>query len=84
MACLMAKVEYTTVIVVLHSKKALITKGKLVDGDRWTSRGERYSPSGDTWNGYGTGVDSEGNVYTGKWFFGHTKEEFDELWDEIN
>ena len=58
--------------------------GKLVNGDRWTSRGERYSPSGDTWNGYGTGVDSEGNVYTGKWIFGHTEEEFDELWHEIN
>lgn len=58
--------------------------GKLVSGDRWTSRGERYSPSGDTWNGYGTGVDSEGNVYTGKWIFGHTEEEFDELWHDIN
>ncbi len=65
-------------------EKGTYYKGKLVDGDRWTSRGERYSPSGDTWNGYGTGVDSEGNVYTGKWVFGHTKEEFDELWDEIN
>ena len=30
MACLMAKVEYTTVIVVLHSKKALITRGNLL------------------------------------------------------
>ena len=59
-------------------------KGKLVDGDRWTPQGVRYSPSGDTWNGYGTGVDSEGNVYTGKWIFGHTEEEFDELWHEIN
>ena len=59
-------------------------KGELVNGDRWTRTGEKYTVSGDTWNGYGTGVDSKGNVYTGKWVYGYTEEEFDELWHEIN
>ena len=34
--------------------------------------------------GYGTSYDSEGNLYTGEWVNGHTKEEWDELWHEIN
>ncbi len=58
--------------------------GKLVDGYGYTNIGVRYSKGGDTWNGWGSGLDSEGNPYTGNWYWGHTEEEFGELWNEIN
>lgn len=60
------------------------SNGKLVDGYGYDRNGSRYVKGGDTWNGWGSGLDSEGNPYTGNWYWGHTEEEFGELWNEIN
>ena len=48
--------------------------GELVDGYGYDRNGSRYVKGGDTWNGYGSGLDSEGKPYTGRWYWGHTEE----------
>ena len=69
-------------------QEGLYENGTFVSGRVYNSDGESFPYSAGNFDehgsGYGTGFDSEGKLYTGRWFFGHTEEEFDELWHEIN
>ena len=69
-------------------QEGLYENGKFVSGRVYNRHGESYAYSAGDFdehgNGYGSGFDSEGKLYTGRWIFGYTEEEFDELWREIN
>lgn len=71
-------------------EEGLYVNGKLNSGRVYNSDGESFAYSASDFdehgrrNGYGTGFDSKGKLYTGKWVNGYTEEEFGEIWHDIN